>query len=322
MRALVLGGAGFIGTHIVRRILDAWPDAEVDVVDNLWTGLRSNIDTDHVRLVEMGVEHVRPGKEIHHWYDQVYHLASPASPVWYSPEPVNTIMANVRGAALATEVVAVDGLLFFTSTSEVYGDPLVSPQPETYLGSVKTCGPRGAYDEGKRCAEALLWNHHRLSGDYRLKIARIFNCYGPHTRPDDGRAVSNFLTAAMRGDDLRVYGDGRQTRCFGHVDDIVEGLWQLAHTTPDDFVGPLNIGLDEEITVLELAEYIANDLFGGRVGIVHTQPTPDDPQQRRPDLTLCRQALPDWRPRIHWKRGVADTLDWFRFAHPVGEDSK
>jgi nucleoside-diphosphate-sugar epimerase len=309
MKILILGGAGFIGSHIVRRVLREWPDALVDVIDNLWTGLESNLPDDSRIL--LNVANVEAPCRISPIYDHVYHLASPASPVWYSPEPIRTIMANVAGAELATRAVAPGGKIFFTSTSEVYGDPRVSPQPEDYLGMVKSCGPRGAYDEGKRCAEALLWNNHRLRGDYQLKIARIFNCYGPHTRPDDGRAVSNFLTAGMRGEALRVFGTGDQTRCFGHVDDIVQGLWCLFHETPPDFVGPLNIGLDVEISVNQLANFIAYDLFGGSVGVVHVDPTPDDPQQRRPDLTLCRKIIPQWNPTIHWMKGVEDTLKWF-----------
>lgn len=315
MRVLVLGGAGFIGSHIVRRILRDSPEADIVVVDSLWTGLEENIaNLPGVRLVRSPVEECD-------WrglgsFHQVYHLASPASPMWYSPQPTKTIMANVMGAHLAVQCVVPGGRVMFTSTSEVYGDPQVSPQPESYLGLVKSCGPRGAYDEGKRCAEALLWNEHRLAAErgdsFELKIARIFNCYGPHTRPDDGRAVSNFLTAAMRGEDLVVYGDGSQTRCFGHVDDIVDGLGCLFHETPSEFVGPLNIGLDEEISVLELARYIADDLFGGTVGIRHADPTPDDPQQRRPDLTLCRATIPQWTPSVGWRQGVYDTLRWFQ----------
>lgn len=311
MRVLVLGGAGFIGSHIVRRIIAENPSAEVCVIDSLWTGRRENIaNLRNVHLIPSSVEAISAraiGK-----FDHVYHLASPASPMWYSPEPSRTVLANVMGAKLAVDCVRSGGRVMFTSTSEVYGDPRVSPQPETYLGSVKSCGPRGAYDEGKRCAEALLWNEHRIQGSFELKIARIFNCYGPHTRADDGRAVSNFLTAALRGEKLQVYGEGTQTRCFGHVDDIVEGLWCLFHQTEPDFVGPLNIGLDEEISVLELAEYIANDLFGGRVGIEHVAPTPDDPQQRRPDLTLCRRIIPQWKPKLDWRVGVRDTLSWFQ----------
>lgn len=311
MKVLILGGAGFIGAHIVRRVLDEWPEAQITVVDSFWTGLASNLPSSRrIMVIPTGVETI-PAGAVEPEYDHVYHLASPASPIWYSPEPVKTIMANVMGAHLAVRAVKPGGRVMFTSTSEVYGDPQVSPQPESYLGLVKSCGPRGAYDEGKRCAEALLWNDHRLRGSYELKIARIFNCYGPYTRPDDGRAVSNFLTAGMRGEALRVFGSGEQTRCFGHVDDIVEGLWCLFHETPPEFTGPLNIGLDEEISVNELAKFIAVDLFDSSVSIQWVEPTPDDPQQRRPDLTLCRKIIPQWRPTIHWKTGVVDTLEWF-----------
>lgn len=309
MRIAVFGGAGFIGAHICRRLQSRYPGAEITVIDNLWTGLRSNLPED-VLLVPESVS-VQMNFTGHDGFDEVYHLASPASPKWYMPKPIDTIKANVGGALLATQIVKKDGVIFYTSTSEVYGDPLVSPQPESYRGSVSTTGVRSAYDEGKRCAEALLMGWHRETGG-RVKIARIFNCYGPYTRPDDGRAVSEFLTRAMRGDPLLVYGEGHQTRCFGHVDDIVDGLLHLMYDSPEDFTGPLNIGLDEEISVNELAEYVARDLFNNGVEVKHVEATPDDPQQRKPDLTLCRQILPMWKPQIHWKQGVADTLAWFR----------
>lgn len=312
MRIAVLGGAGFIGAHICRRLLEMYRAPEIVVIDNLWTGLRSNLP-DGVQLLELSVvDHVWfDGPNWRGKFDHVYHLASPASPKWYMPRPLDTIQANVGGALLATQIVREGGSIFFTSTSEVYGDPLVSPQPESYRGSVSTTGVRSAYDEGKRCTEALLMGWHRETGG-RVKIARIFNCYGPFTRPDDGRAVSEFLTQGMRDQALTIFGSGEQTRCFGHVDDIVDGLMHLFHDTPDDFLGPLNIGLDEEISVLELAEFIAHDLFGGRVSYVHLPPTPDDPQQRKPDLTLCRKVIPMWQPSIDWRNGVEDTLNWFR----------
>lgn len=307
MRVAILGGAGFIGSHICRRLLASAPTTHIVVVDNLWTGLRENIPE--------GVEFIRASvhddPHLGEKFDHVYHLASPASPKWYMPRPLDTIRANVSGALLATKIVRDDGAIFFTSTSEVYGDPLVSPQPETYRGSVSTTGVRSAYDEGKRCAEALLMGWRRETGG-RVKIARVFNCYGPFTRPDDGRAVSEFLTHALRDEALPIFGSGEQTRCFGHVDDIVDGLMHLFLDTPDDFTGPLNIGLDDEISVLDLAQFIAHDLFGGRVSYVHLPPAPDDPQQRRPDLTLCREVIPQWQPRIDWRQGVSDTLDWFR----------
>lgn len=312
MRIAVLGGAGFIGAHVCRRLLRLYPKAYIVVIDNLWTGLESNVP-DGVQLNKASVSDLLAHGSLD-WlgqFDQVWHLASPASPKWYMPRPIATIRANVDGAMLATKIVKPGGAIFFTSTSEVYGDPLVSPQPETYRGSVSTTGVRSAYDEGKRCAEALLMGWHRESGG-RVKIARIFNCYGPFTRPDDGRAVSEFLTQGLRDQALTIFGSGEQTRCFGHVDDIVDGLMHLFHDTPDDFLGPLNIGLDDEISVLELAQFIAHDLFGGRVSYVHLPPAPDDPQQRRPDLTLCREVIPMWQPRINWRKGVEDTLEWFR----------
>ena len=309
---LVAGGCGFIGSHLVRRILARTDVEQLLVVDNLWTGRRSNIaDLVDPRLhLEVGdIEALRCERR----FDEILHLASPASPPWYMREPVRVISANVVGTLRLLELLKPGGRFCFTSTSEVYGDPLVSPQPETYRGSVDCTGPRSSYDESKRCAEALLFECQRVHG-LNVCVTRLFNVYGPGTRADDGRAISNFLTQALTTRELTVHGDGLQSRSWGYIDDIVEALERLFWRDEITHRGPLNVGNDREISVLDVANFITQLVPGSRISYV--PPVPQDPTNRCPDLSLLRRVLPGWRARVPYEEGVARTLDWFRLCDP------
>ena len=307
-KALIAGGCGFIGSHLVDRLLRRADLTELMVVDNLWTGLRANIGHIHdrrLRFIQADAEAVRlPCR-----YDEIYHLASPASPPWYMDEPIRTISANVGGALHLLGALKEGGLFCYTSTSEVYGDPLVSPQPESYRGYVDCTGPRSSYDESKRCVEALLFESSRVHG-YRVKVVRLFNAFGPRTRPDDGRAVSNFITQALRGMPITVYGDGSQSRSWGYIDDIVDALERFFWRDGSDFAGPINIGHDREIAVLEVAEYVQKCLPGS--GIEFLPPVPQDPTHRRPDLTLAHRIIPGWACQVPYEEGVERSIEWFR----------
>jgi len=307
-RVVVSGGLGFVGSHLVERLLRRKDITECLVVDNLWTGCADNldhVDDPRLRVVIGDVERARLDGR----FDEIYHLASPASPPWYMAQPLRTISANVMGAFRLLELLAPGGQFAFTSTSEVYGDPLVTPQPESYRGSVDCTGPRAAYDESKRCVEAMLFESHRVQG-VRIKVARLFNVFGPRTRVDDGRAVSNFISQGLRGAPITVYGDGAQTRSWGYVDDIVEALERYFWRDGADYPGPLNIGNDREIPVLEVARYVQS--FFPASPIVHLPPAPQDPTNRRPDLTTAERILPGWRCATPYEEGVRLTIDWFR----------
>jgi UDP-glucose 4-epimerase/UDP-glucuronate decarboxylase len=307
VRVLVAGGCGFIGSHLCDRLLRRTDLESCVVVDSLWTGLFDNIS--HIKdprlhFVNANIEEFRSDVG----FDEVYHLASPASPPWYMKEPRRTISANVVGAMRLLDLLKPNGKFCFASTSEVYGDPLVSPQPESYRGAVDCTGPRAAYDEGKRCTEALLFETRRTQG-LNLRVVRLFNVYGPRTRADDGRAVSNFITQGLSARPLTVFGDGRQSRSWGYIDDIAEGLERYFWRHETEHCGPLNIGNDREISVIEVAQYISR-LFNARK-IVHLPPVPQDPTNRRPDLTLARQLLPGWTCRVPYERGIELTIEWF-----------
>jgi nucleoside-diphosphate-sugar epimerase len=307
-RILVAGGCGFIGSHLVDRLLARLDVSELCVVDNLWTGLRDNID--HVRdrrlaFVHADVEHFRSDRR----FDEIYHLASPASPPWYMAEPLRTIRANVGGALNLVGLLKPGGQIAYTSTSEVYGDPLVSPQPESYRGYVDCTGPRSSYDESKRCVESLLFESRRVHG-VRVKVVRLFNVFGPRTRVDDGRAVSNFITQGLRGLPITVYGDGTQTRSWTYIDDAVDALERFFWLDQSEFAGPVNVGTDREISVLDVAKYVQRRF--PRSTIEFLPSTPQDPTNRRPDLTLAHQVIPGWVAGIAYEDGVDRTIDWFR----------
>lgn len=313
-KLLVAGGAGFLGSHLVDRLIARNDVDQIVVVDNLWTGLRDNlahIEDPRLKFEQADVETFSTDEK----FDEIIHFASPASPPWYMREPVRTINANVAGALNLTTKLAPGGRFSFASTSEVYGDPLVSPQPESYRGSVDCTGPRASYDESKRCTEALLFELHRTQG-IDVRVIRLFNVYGPRTRPDDGRAVSNFLSQALTDGELTIYGDGKQSRSWGYVDDIIDALERFFWTEQQGYIGPLNIGNDREIPVIDVAKYITTLIPGTRLKFV--PPIPQDPTNRCPDLTLCRQVLPGWEARVTYEEGIRRTLDWFREKVDLG----
>jgi UDP-glucuronate decarboxylase len=305
MRILVTGGAGFLGSHLCDRLIEQGHD--VICLDNLFTGRKSNIAhlLQHPAFEFVRHDVIDPFKfEV----DRIYNLACPASPPHYQYNPIKTIKTSVMGAinclGLAKRTKA---RVFQASTSEVYGDPAVHPQPEAYWGHVNPIGRRSCYDEGKRCAETLFFDYHR-ENKVDIRVVRIFNTYGPRMHPNDGRVVSNFVCQAIRGEDLTVYGDGSQTRSFCYVDDLVRGFLTLMEQ--DKIVGPVNIGNPGEFTMLQLAE-LTLKLVGGRSKIVHKPLPSDDPKQRRPDISLAREAL-KWEPTIPLEEGLRHTIAYFR----------
>ncbi len=303
---LVTGGAGFLGSHLCERLLR--DGREVVCVDNFYTGTRRNVEhlIGQPRFELMRHDVTFP---LYLETDQIYNLACPASPVHYQFDPVQTTKTSVHGAinmlGLAKRLKA---RILQASTSEVYGDPEVHPQTEDYWGRVNPIGIRSCYDEGKRCAETLFfdyWRQHRLE----IKVARIFNTYGPRMHPNDGRVVSNFIVQALRGDDITIYGDGQQTRSFCSVDDLVDGLGRLM-ATPAEFTGPVNIGNPGEFTMMALAETVIR-LAASRSRLSFKPLPADDPRQRQPDIALARQAL-GWAPKIQLEDGLRETIDYFR----------
>lgn len=304
-RILVTGGSGFLGSHLCEFLLSK--GAEVLCLDNFFTGARRNIEhlLGHKRFELLRHDVTFP---IYVEVDQIYNLACPASPIHYQRDPVQTTKTSVHGAinmlGLAKRLKAK---ILQASTSEVYGDPNVHPQSEDYWGHVNPIGPRSCYDEGKRCAETLFfdyWRQHQL----RIKVARIFNTYGPRMHPNDGRVVSNFIMQALRGQDITIYGDGSQTRSFCYVDDLIDGLVRLM-ATPDTIIGPINLGNPIEFSILELAKTIV-DLTGSRSHIIQRPLPQDDPRQRQPDIAKARNLL-EWNPLVPLKQGLAKTIDYF-----------
>ncbi len=305
MRILVTGGAGFLGSHLCERLLNE--GNEVICMDNFFTGRKRNvlhlIDNPNFELVRHDV--IEPFKfEV----DQIYNLACPASPPHYQHNPIKTTKTSVMGAINCLGLAKrVGARVFQASTSEVYGDPEVHPQPESYRGCVNPIGIRACYDEGKRCAETLFFDYHRQN-QVDIRVVRIFNTYGPRMLPDDGRVVSNFIVQALQGKDLTIYGDGTQTRSFCYVDDLIEGFVRLMNHPSQ--TGPVNIGNPGEFTMLELAEMVLKKV-GGPSKVTHLPLPGDDPRQRRPDISLAEADL-GWKPKVALEDGLDPTIEYFR----------
>jgi UDP-glucuronate decarboxylase len=306
-RILVTGGAGFLGSHLCERLLKN--GSEVLCADNFFTGSRRNVeqlmDNRRFELVRHDVTF-----PLYVEVDKIYNLACPASPIHYQFDPVQTTKTSVHGAinvlGLAKRVRAK---ILQASTSEIYGDPEIHPQPETYWGRVNPIGTRSCYDEGKRCAETLFfdyWRQHQT----RIKVVRIFNTYGPRMHPDDGRVVSNFIVQALKGRDITIYGDGGQTRSFCYVDDLVEAMVRIMDDTPDDFIGPINIGNPREFTILELAKIVLK-LTGSTSKLVFRPLPSDDPRQRQPEISLAKKML-NWSPSTELEDGLLRTIEYFK----------
>ena len=307
MRILITGGAGFLGSHLCDRLIEQGHD--IICLDNFFTGRKANIQhlvgNPHFELVRHDV--IDPFKfEV----DRIYNLACPASPPHYQYNPIKTMKTSVVGAinclGLAKRVKA---RVFQASTSEVYGDPNVHPQPEAYWGHVNPIGLRSCYDEGKRAAETLFFDYHRENG-VDIRVIRIFNTYGPRMLPDDGRVVSNFIVQALQGKDLTVYGEGSQTRSFCYVDDLVDGFMRFMEQ--EKIVGPMNLGNPGEFTMLQLAELVLKKV-GGKSKITHLPLPSDDPKQRRPDITLAKETL-GWEPKVPLEAGIEKTIAYFKDA--------
>jgi UDP-glucuronate decarboxylase len=310
---MVTGGAGFLGSHLCERLLDCGDD--VVCVDNFYSGTKDNIAhllaNPHFEILRHDITF-----SLYVEVDEIYNLACPASPIHYQHDPVQTTKTSVHGAinmlGLAKRVKAK---IFQASTSEVYGDPSVHPQPETYWGHVNPIGLRACYDEGKRCAETLFFDYHRQHG-INIKVARLFNTYGPRMHPHDGRVVSNFISQALQNESITIYGDGLQTRSFCYVDDTIDAIMRFM-ATPTGHTGPINIGNPHEHTVAELAQRII-DLTGSRASIVFLPLPADDPKQRQPDISVARELL-DWKPTVGIDDGLRRTIEYFRSnAHGSG----
>lgn len=306
-RILVTGGAGFIGSHLCGRLLAE--GNHVICMDNFFTGSRDNLQgymgNPDFELVEHDVQ-----EPFDIDVDEIYNLACPASPVHYQYDAVDTIRTCILGTMNGLDLAVARKAKFFqASTSEVYGDPLVHPQLESYWGNVNPVGIRSCYDEGKRCAETLCMDYHRQTG-VEVKIIRIFNTYGPRMLPNDGRVVSNMIVQALKGENLTVFGDGSQTRSFQYIDDLVEGMLRMM-ATEDGFSGPVNIGNPSEFTILELAQLVL-ELSGSKSRIIFKDLPSDDPKRRKPDIGLARRKLQGWEPRVPLREGLSKTIEFFR----------
>lgn len=304
-RILVTGGAGFIGSHLCERLLNE--GNEVICLDNYFTGSKDNVrhllDNHNFELIRHDVT-----SPYYAEVDEIYNLACPASPVHYQYNPIKTMKTSIYGAmnmlGLAKRTKAK---ILQASTSEVYGDPAVHPQVESYWGNVNPIGIRSCYDEGKRAAETLFMDYHRQN-DVKIKIIRIFNTYGPRMNPDDGRVVSNFIVQALKGEDITIYGDGTQTRSFQYVDDLIEGMIRMMNT--DNFIGPVNIGNPDEFTMLELAQKVL-ELTNSKSKLLFKPLPSDDPKQRNPDISLAYDKLDEWKPKIKLEEGLKKTIEYF-----------
>lgn len=305
-KILVTGGAGFLGSHLCERLLNE--GNEVICLDNYFTGNKRNIvhlmDNPYFEVIRHDIT-----APFFIEVDEIYNLACPASPVHYQYNPIKTVKTSVMGAinmlGLAKRIHAK---ILQASTSEVYGDPLVHPQPEEYWGNVNPIGPRSCYDEGKRCAETLFFDYHRQN-NVKIKVVRIFNTYGPRMHPHDGRVVSNFIMQALRGEDITIYGNGEQSRSFCYCDDLVEGLIRMMNTA-DDVTGPINLGNPKEFTIKQLAETVI-ELTGSKSRIGYREPAQDDPKQRQPIIDRAQEIL-GWQPTIQLREGLQKTIDYFR----------
>ena len=306
IRSIVTGGAGFLGSHLCERLLNDGND--VICVDNFFTGTKNNVahllDNPNFELMRHDITF-----PLYVEVDEIYNLACPASPIHYQHDPVQTTKTSVYGAINMLGLAKRTGAkIFQASTSEVYGDPEVHPQPENYWGKVNPIGPRSCYDEGKRCAEALFFDYHRqYSTD--IKVARIFNTYGPRMHPNDGRVVSNFIVQALQDAPITLYGGGLQTRSFCYVDDLIEGFIRLMNT-PKDFTGPVNLGNSGEFSMIELAEMI-KDIVGSKSELIYKPLPTDDPKQRQPDIRFAKERL-DWQPAIALREGLKSTIAYFQ----------
>jgi UDP-glucuronate decarboxylase len=312
MRILITGGAGFLGSHLTKRLLEE--GHEVICMDNFFTGLKRNIQAllENPNFEMMRHDVTDPFKLE---CDQIYNLACPASPVHYQYNAIKTIKTSVMGAINCLGLAKrVNARIFQASTSEVYGDPSVHPQPEAYWGNVNPVGIRSCYDEGKRCAETLFMDYHRQNG-VDVRIARIFNTYGPNMCPGDGRVVNNFIVQALQGQNITVYGEGQQTRSFCYCDDLIEGF--IRFMNQDETIGPINIGNPSEFTILELAEKVIK-MTGSQSKIIHEVLPSDDPKQRKPDITQARKVL-GWEPKYSLDEGLKPTIAYFDKLLAVGE---
>lgn len=305
-RILVSGGAGFIGSHLCTRLIN--DGHEAICLDNFFTGSKDNIahlmGNHHFEVVRHNVTYPYSAE-----VDEIYNLACPASPIHYQHDPIQTAKTSVMGAInMLGLAMRLDAKVLQASTSEVYGDPIVHPQPEHYWGNVNPVGYRSCYDEGKRCAETLFMDYHRQN-DVRVKIIRIFNTYGPRMLPNDGRVVSNFVLQALNNEDITIYGDGTQTRSFQYIDDLIEGMIRMMETE-DDFTGPVNLGNPNEFSIQELAEKIIA-MTGSSSKIVFKSLPNDDPKQRQPDITLAKKKL-GWEPTIELEDGLSRMIEYFK----------
>ena len=306
MKILVTGGSGFIGSHLCRELLSQ--GHEVYCMDNLLSGNINNINSllnnPKFSFIKHDVK-----EPVFLPVDQIYNLACPASPQWYQKDPIDTIQTCVLGAINMLQLAQKTGArILQTSTSEVYGDPLVSPQTENYWGNVNPLGIRSCYDEGKRCAESLFLNYYKKH-NIRIKIARIFNTFGPNLSLNDGRVISNFIIQSLTNQDLTIYGDGTQTRCFCFVSDTIRGLMALMNSE-DHMIGPVNIGSPDEHTIIDIAKKIIK-LTGSSTNIIHLPAVADDPKQRKPDISLAKTSL-DWQPLVTIDQGIHKTIEYFK----------
>jgi len=305
-RVLVTGGAGFLGSHLCERLVERGED--VICLDNFFTSQKSNVEhllgRSNFELIRHDVTH-----PLFLEVDEIYNLACPAAPGHYQYNPIKTMKTSVLGAIhILGMAKRCRAKVLQASTSEIYGDPEVHPQPESYRGAVNTIGPRACYDEGKRAAETLFFDYHRSNG-VNIRIVRIFNTYGPGMHPFDGRVVSNFIRQALRGEDITIYGDGSQTRSFCYRDDLVEGIMRMMDNA-EDWSGPVNIGNPGEFTIRQLAELVI-ELTGSKSGLIFEELPEDDPAQRQPDIALARQKL-GWEPAVSLREGLTKTIDYFR----------